>query len=322
MGAGAIRARRKSAAPEGRRSGRTCRDARPRRGERAALIAPSRSPAGAATIAGRNQVQEVRPKQRITVLTLIRDCGRRQSMGEGTNQLGLDLMLPRRRGGRRAGAGRKPGPKSRIPHRGRGAVSRHTPCHVTLRVRPDVPCLRDGRLAREIERSFGAACEHGRFRLVHYSLQRDHVHLLVEADAPAAPARGAECPRLRAARLPEARDRGGSRRLVRNGVAGSRVVRSLVHRVDPRVRAPSGARAGGAAAIVAAAARLAAPRRHPPARDARCARLIRGDHPLPGTPLSKARARAMPARAQLRPPSEERAPTGDPRSDAPPAPCR
>jgi len=34
---------------------------------------------------------------------------------------------------------------------------------------------------REWKRSLGEACEQGRFRVVHYSLQRDHVHLLVEA---------------------------------------------------------------------------------------------------------------------------------------------
>jgi hypothetical protein len=33
----------------------------------------------------------------------------------------------------------------------------------------------------ELERSFAAACERGRFRLAHYSIQHDHVHLIVEA---------------------------------------------------------------------------------------------------------------------------------------------
>jgi REP element-mobilizing transposase RayT len=36
-------------------------------------------------------------------------------------------------------------------------------------------------LVRELERSFAAACERGRFRLTHYSIQNDHVHLIVEA---------------------------------------------------------------------------------------------------------------------------------------------
>jgi REP element-mobilizing transposase RayT len=52
---------------------------------------------------------------------------------------------------------------------------------VTLKVREGVPSLRSARLVREIERSFALACERGRFRVVHYSIQGDHAHLVVEA---------------------------------------------------------------------------------------------------------------------------------------------
>lgn len=44
-----------------------------------------------------------------------------------------------------------------------------------------MPSLRSRRLVRELELSFAAACEQGRFRLAHYSIQHDHVHLIVEA---------------------------------------------------------------------------------------------------------------------------------------------
>jgi REP element-mobilizing transposase RayT len=37
------------------------------------------------------------------------------------------------------------------------------------------------KLVRALERSFAAACERGRFRLVQYSIQGDHVHLIAEA---------------------------------------------------------------------------------------------------------------------------------------------
>ena len=33
----------------------------------------------------------------------------------------------------------------------------------------------------ELQRSFAQACDRGDFRLVHYSIQRDHAHLIVEA---------------------------------------------------------------------------------------------------------------------------------------------
>jgi REP element-mobilizing transposase RayT len=35
---------------------------------------------------------------------------------------------------------------------------------------------------REFKTSLAAACEQGAFRVVHYSLQRDHVHMIVEAN--------------------------------------------------------------------------------------------------------------------------------------------
>ena len=52
---------------------------------------------------------------------------------------------------------------------------------MTLRVRRDVPSLRTAGLVRELEASFRRACERGRFRLVAYSIQTNHAHLLVEA---------------------------------------------------------------------------------------------------------------------------------------------
>lgn len=96
-------------------------------------------------------------------------------------QLTLDLCSPSRWGGRRCGAGRKPGPVRRDPHRRRAPLAGRHPCHVTLRVRSDVPSLRGRRFVREVEGSFRVACEHGRFRLAHYSIQSNHVHLIVEA---------------------------------------------------------------------------------------------------------------------------------------------
>ena len=94
-------------------------------------------------------------------------------------QLELDRV---RHGGRRPGAGRKPVPNPRIRHRSRSAFARRLPCHVTLKVRAGVPSLRTVRLVREIERSFAIGCEREDFRLVHYSLQGNHAHLIVEAD--------------------------------------------------------------------------------------------------------------------------------------------
>jgi len=87
----------------------------------------------------------------------------------------------RRWGGRRPGAGRKPGPNPRVRHLSREPFARGLPCHVTLKVREDVPSLRSVPLVREVEKTFAQGCERGEFRVVHYSLQGNHAHLIVEA---------------------------------------------------------------------------------------------------------------------------------------------
>ncbi len=62
--------------------------------------------------------------------------------------------------------------------------------HVTLRVRDGIRSLRYEPFIAEIRRSFQDANERGDFRLLHYSFQSDHVHLIVEADDQEALGRG------------------------------------------------------------------------------------------------------------------------------------
>ncbi len=96
-------------------------------------------------------------------------------------QLSLPLQERPGWGGRRKNAGRKPaGPRAGLPHVARQAF-RMLPAHVTLRLRADLPSLRTLRVVREIERTFAAGCARPDFRLVHYSLQGNHAHLIVEA---------------------------------------------------------------------------------------------------------------------------------------------
>jgi REP element-mobilizing transposase RayT len=97
-------------------------------------------------------------------------------------QLDLGLGASVGWGGRREGAGRKPARRRRVPHGRRPSFLARHPCHVTVRIRPGMPSLRCRRLVRELERSFREARERGRFRLLHYSIQTNHLHLLVEAN--------------------------------------------------------------------------------------------------------------------------------------------
>jgi REP element-mobilizing transposase RayT len=69
-----------------------------------------------------------------------------------------------------------------VRHVARPRFGRRTPVHVTLRVRDTVWNLRSGRSFRHIRRAFENA--RGRFgmRLIHFSVQGNHLHLIVEAD--------------------------------------------------------------------------------------------------------------------------------------------
>jgi REP element-mobilizing transposase RayT len=116
------------------------------------------------------------------------------------SQLELDLKPPVGWGGAREGAGRKRAERARVWHRGRSEFPERHPGLVTIRVRSDVPSLRTVRLVREFERSLCAIANRADFRAVHYSLQTDHVHLLVEAKGAAALSNGMKSLAARLAR--------------------------------------------------------------------------------------------------------------------------
>ncbi len=111
-------------------------------------------------------------------------------MARPAPQLALPLTATRRWGGRRPGSGPKPGPRPAMRHVSRARFRQTLPAHVTLRLLPGLPSLRTVRLVHEIERSFASACERGAFQLVHYSLQGNHAHLIVEAHDREALGRG------------------------------------------------------------------------------------------------------------------------------------
>jgi putative transposase len=103
----------------------------------------------------------------------------------------VQLELPMRTwGGKRAGAGRKPASgRAGVPHRARPMHSKRHPIHVTMRAERRVPNLRRQGLFAELRRDFGRASR-ASFRVVHFSVQSNHVHLLVEANDRASLSRG------------------------------------------------------------------------------------------------------------------------------------
>jgi len=66
-------------------------------------------------------------------------------------------------------------------HRLRERIVARVPVHATLRLRRGIPTLRQPRFVRRFRTSLGEACIRHGFRVVHFSIQRDHVHLLIEA---------------------------------------------------------------------------------------------------------------------------------------------
>ena len=96
-----------------------------------------------------------------------------------------------RRGGKRRGAGRKPsGPRSRERHAARPAFKPHHPLHIVMRVVPAVRSLRRRDMYKAIREATITAAIREQIRIIHLSLQRNHVHLLVEAAHKDALARG------------------------------------------------------------------------------------------------------------------------------------
>ena len=107
----------------------------------------------------------------------------------------------RTRGGRRRGAGRKPTrERAGVSHLRRPVLKARFPVHVTWRMRKDVWNLRSRRCFRVLERAFYAGANRFGFRLVHYSVQGNHLHLLVEAKDATSLARGMNGMGVRVAR--------------------------------------------------------------------------------------------------------------------------
>jgi putative transposase len=95
---------------------------------------------------------------------------------------GVQLELPLRTwGGARPGAGRKPNARvAGVSHLKRPHHDSRHPVHVTWRVRDEVPGLR-GRAFRAVRRAFVEARERLGARIVEFSVQSNHIHLIIEA---------------------------------------------------------------------------------------------------------------------------------------------
>lgn len=85
-------------------------------------------------------------------------------------------------GGARPGAGRPRSKKPRVAHRARPEHLRRHPVHATLRISRDLAPLRTKSKLRALKGALrGIQARREDFRVIHFSLQSTHLHLIVEA---------------------------------------------------------------------------------------------------------------------------------------------
>lgn len=93
----------------------------------------------------------------------------------------LPLEVARKWGGLRAGAGRKPRGRPSMPHATRAKIEPRYPLQVTIRAAPGLPSFRSPRVFGALRSAIGRASL-DRFRVIHFSIQQDHGHFIVEGD--------------------------------------------------------------------------------------------------------------------------------------------
>src|SRR5689334_19876724 len=110
-------------------------------------------------------------------------------------------MFARTWGGARRGAGRKPkGERALVSHARRGDFAPRNPVHVTTRLKQGLPSLRRAGELSVLMRAIRAAQDRWGLRVVHYSIQTNHLHLLVESHGRASLALGIQGLLVRIAR--------------------------------------------------------------------------------------------------------------------------
>ena len=141
------------------------------------------------------------------------------------------LPLWKPRGGKRRRAGRKPkGPRAGSPHKVRPELKARHPVHVVLRTVDAVRSLRRRHTYQAIRWATLTTARREDFRIVHVSIQRTHLHLLVEADSKSALSVGMQGFQISAAKHLNreiSRGRPGPRR--RGGVFPDRYHAEIIH---------------------------------------------------------------------------------------------
>lgn len=100
-----------------------------------------------------------------------------------------EFTFPLGWGGARKGAGRRKSKNSGVAHLKRDDFDETSPVHVTMKLLPGLPSLRIEENFLTVLKMLEAAQKES-FRIVHFTVQGEHLHLLVEAVGKDALARG------------------------------------------------------------------------------------------------------------------------------------
>src|SRR6267142_1752999 len=113
----------------------------------------------------------------------------------------LRIKFPCGWGGKRKGAWRKPkGSRPSEKHKTRPRLLASQPVHVTLRVARDLEWLRTRDMLKAIRWATLSVATRENFRIVHLSVQGNHIHLICEAEHRLALAAGVQAFEISAAR--------------------------------------------------------------------------------------------------------------------------
>jgi REP element-mobilizing transposase RayT len=141
---------------------------------------------------------------------------KRHQQQELLNKRGTGRARKRREGARPVGRPRKPGRRPE-PHTERPELQARNPLHVVLRVTPEIGSLRKAKLYKALRHATYVAAAHEHMRIVHVSIQREHIHLLVEVENKDALSRGMQGFKISAAKQINRAVGGGDAKARRRG---------------------------------------------------------------------------------------------------------
>src|SRR5882757_6030038 len=121
---------------------------------------------------------------------------RQLALPVGRRERVLNRQIGQRARGESVGRGPgRPRKTGAVSHAARPELSVNQALHITLKLKPGLPSLRSGGRFRVLRQALRAFCkldfeEGDGFRVVHFAVMGDHVHLIGEADSKVALSRG------------------------------------------------------------------------------------------------------------------------------------